>query len=248
MTVTHAIEHDGTVEPDTAAGSPAPDVQAAPYATVGSQAGPHAATETGAGPYATVGNQAGPHAAPEAGAGPYAAVSSQAGPYTAMGAGTGAAGHPVYLTAPPNRLSRFVLRVSARSPRWAAPAAIAACFVGAASYVWVMNPTDLAADAVPSCVVKLTTGLDCPGCGGTRAFWYLMHGNLPEAVRHHAMAVFAAPFLVWLYVAWAVRRVSGRALPVPTVSAKTISIFLAAWMVFMVLRNLPFAPFTSFYV
>ena len=24
----------------------------------------------------------------------------------------------------------------------------------------------------------LTTGLDCPGCGGTRAAWYLMHGDL----------------------------------------------------------------------
>jgi hypothetical protein len=179
--------------------------------------------------------------------GPSVPGASPAGdPPTAAPAGGGAA--PVFLAPPPNRLSRFVLRVAARSPRWAAPAAIAACFLGGASFVWAMNPTEVSADAVPSCVVKLTTGLDCPGCGGTRAFWYLMHGNLPEAARHHLMAVFAAPFLVWLYVAWAVRRVWGRVLPVPRLSAKTVSIFLAAWIVFTVARNLPFAPFTWIYV
>ena len=94
-----------------------------------------------------------------------------------------------------------------RSPRWVAPASIAVCFAGAASYVWISNPTDGGAADPPTCLVKLTTGLDCPGCGGTRAFYYLMHGNLPEAARHHAIAVFAAPFLVWLYVAWAVKHI-----------------------------------------
>ena len=32
--------------------------------------------------------------------------------------------------------ARFVLRVAERSPRWAAPASIALCFAGVASYVW----------------------------------------------------------------------------------------------------------------
>ena len=85
--------------------------------------------------------------------------------------------------------------------------AVATCFAGAAAYVWIINPTDIGASDVPTCIVKLTTGLDCPGCGGTRAFYYLLHGNLPEAARHHAMAVFAAPFLVWLFVAWSVKRI-----------------------------------------
>jgi hypothetical protein len=153
---------------------------------------------------------------------------------------------PVY--APPSKLSLFILRAYERTPRWVAPAAIAACFLGAASYVWISNPTDAGAADPPGCLVKLTTGLDCPGCGGTRAFYFLMHGNLPEAVRHHAMAVFAAPFLVWLYVAWAVKQVSGRSVPMPRISAKTVSLFLAAWALFMVVRNIPVAPFTSLYV
>jgi hypothetical protein len=153
---------------------------------------------------------------------------------------------PVY--APPSKLSLFVQRAYERTPRWVAPAAIAACFLGAASYVWVSNPTDAGAADPPGCLVKITTGLDCPGCGGTRAFYYLMHANLPEAVRHHAMAVFAAPFLVWLYVAWAVKQVSGRSVPMPRVTAKAVSLLLGAWAVFMVARNIPVAPFTYLFV
>jgi len=139
-------------------------------------------------------------------------------------------------------------RLYMRSPRWAAPAAIAACFAGVAGYVLVMNPTDNGAATPTTCLVKLTTGFDCPGCGGTRAFYYLMRGNLPAAARHHALAVFAAPFLVWLYVAWSVKLIWGRQLPTPRITAKTVSIFLGVWVVFSVVRNLPWAPFTYLFV
>jgi hypothetical protein len=155
---------------------------------------------------------------------------------------------PVYVTRPPGRFTRFVVRMVERSPRWAAPAAVAVCFAGAASYVWVLNPTNTGATDVTTCIVKLTTGLDCPGCGGTRAFYYLMQGDLPEAARHHALAVFAAPFLVWIYLAWTVKAVWGKQLPMPRIGAKTVSVYLAVWAVFMVVRNLPWAPFTSLYV
>jgi hypothetical protein len=156
--------------------------------------------------------------------------------------------YPVYYVPEPSRFTRFFLRLYERSPRWGAPAAIAVCFAGGASLVWAIDPTTTSADYMSTCIVKMTTGLDCPGCGGTRAFYYLMHGNVPEAARHHVMAVFAAPFLVWLYVAWSVKHIWGRQIPVPRVTTKAIGIYLAAWFVFMVVRNLPFAPFTSLYV
>jgi hypothetical protein len=155
---------------------------------------------------------------------------------------------PQYYIPEPGRFTRFVVRLAERTPRWLGPASIAVCFAGAASYVWVMNPTDSNATTMETCLIKLTTGFDCPGCGGTRAFFYLMHGNVPEAVRHHAIAVFAAPFVVWLYLAWAIRTTTGRQIPVPRIGAKTASVFLAVWAVFMVVRNLPWAPFTSLYV
>jgi hypothetical protein len=155
---------------------------------------------------------------------------------------------PRYITPRPKGLSGLVLRLYEKTPAWGAPAAILACFLGAASYVWISNPTSAGAYDLPTCIVKLTTGMDCPGCGGTRAFYYLMHGDVAQAARYHAPAVFAAPFLVWMYLAWAVKRVTGRKIPAPTLGPRSLSAFLLAWAVFAVVRNLPFAPFTSLYV
>jgi hypothetical protein len=162
-------------------------------------------------------------------------------------------GYPAYAyqypVPEPGRFSRFLVRLYDRSPRWAGPAAIACCMAGATAYVMVSDPTDGNAGSVPTCLVRLTTGFDCPGCGGTRAFWYLIHGNIPAAARHHAMFLFAVPFLIYMYVAWTANLVLGRkALPQPRLSARTIGLFLAAWGAFTVLRNLPWAPFTSLYV
>lgn len=153
-----------------------------------------------------------------------------------------------YQYAEPDRLTRFVARVQARSPRWAAPVAALGCVAAAIGYTLFTDPTRSAPDAAPSCLVKLTTGLDCPGCGGTRSLWYLINGDLPAAARHHIVLVFVLPFLAYLYVAWAGQQVFGWRLPKFDVSEKLLSGFLAAWLVFSVLRNLPWAPFTALYV
>jgi hypothetical protein len=157
-------------------------------------------------------------------------------------------GHAGYTAVRPRGLVGFLMALAERVPAWSAPASILACFIGAASFVWITNPTDGGAADVPTCIVKLTTGFDCPGCGGTRAFYYLLHGNIAEAARYHVVAVFAAPFLVWMYLAWAIGRITGKKIPTPQITPRMLSAFLAAWAVFAVVRNLPFAPFTSLYV
>jgi hypothetical protein len=156
---------------------------------------------------------------------------------------------PGYAVAQPNRFVRFILRASDRAPVWSAPAAIATCFGGAVAYTLITDPAHSDAFAPPTCLLKLTTGFDCPGCGGTRAFWYLLHGNLPQAARHHALFVFAVPFLVYMYVAWSAKLVFKRdVLPQLSLSPVALTGFLGAWLVFSVLRNLPWAPFTWLYV
>jgi hypothetical protein len=148
----------------------------------------------------------------------------------------------------PDRLTRFVTSALTRSPVWLAPAAMLACMGAAAGYTLVSHPTDAGAGAAPTCLLKYVTGFDCPGCGGTRAAWYLLHGDVPAAARHHAVFVFAVPFLLYVYVAWAGRRLFGWRLPQLRLSPRAVAIFLAVWGVWSVLRNLPWAPFTYFYV
>lgn len=155
---------------------------------------------------------------------------------------------PPYPVAEPDRFTRFVVRLYDRSPRWAVPLAALGCLAAGAGYALLSDPTRSAPDAIPSCLLKLTTGLDCPGCGGTRALWYVLHGDLPAASRHHLLFVFALPFLAYLYLAWAGRLAFGWRLPELRLSSTVMGGFLAAWLVFSVLRNLPWAPFTSLYV
>jgi hypothetical protein len=165
----------------------------------------------------------------------------------AVGA-TGLAGYPPPPAPAPDRLTRVVQRIWARSPIWAAPAAVLGCMAGAVGFTLINQPTAGGADAVPTCLLRYTTGFDCPGCGGTRAAWYLLHADLPAAARHHLLFVFAVPFLLYLYVAWAAGRVFGWRLPPLRLSPGVIGGFIAAWVVFSVLRNLPWAPFQMFFV
>lgn len=132
---------------------------------------------------------------------------------------------------------------------WVAPVAIALCVAGATAGIVATNPTDNTGPT--TCLFKLATGFDCPGCGGTRALYYLATLNLPEAARHHLPAVFAAPFLVWMFLAWAVPRLLPRRLwrlPTFHLTPRAVTVFLAAWGLFTVARNLPWPPFTFFYV
>jgi uncharacterized protein DUF2752 len=157
-------------------------------------------------------------------------------------------GHP-HVVVPTSRFNQVMYRLWARSPRWSAPLLTLVCFAGGVAYTLADHPANATAFDSPTCLVKLTTGFDCPGCGGTRAFWYLMHGNLPAAARAHVMAVFAAPFLVYMYLSWTSGLLfRSKRLPMLRLSPLAISIFLIAWGVFSVLRNLPWAPFTWLYV
>ncbi len=157
---------------------------------------------------------------------------------------------PAYVYEQPasDRLNRTSDRFFARLPRQLAPLAVLGCIGASLGYTMWVHPAGAHADAIPTCLVKLTTGLDCPGCGGTRAAWYLMHGNLPAAARHHALFVFAVPFLLYLYVAWGLKTAFNVRIPQLTISPKVLGWFLGAWAIFTVLRNLPWAPFTYFFV
>ena len=149
----------------------------------------------------------------------------------------------------PDPVTRLAMRLWGRSPLWLAPAAILGCMGAATAYTLISDPTQAAASDSPTCLLKYTTGFVCPGCGGTRAFYYLLQADLPAAARHHAVFVFAVPFLVWLYVAWAVNRVAGRrVLPELRLGGSTVAIFMGVWGVWSLLRNLPWAPFTWFAV
>lgn len=89
---------------------------------------------------------------------------------------------------------------------------------------------------VPRCPFRALTGLDCPGCGTTRAVEALLHGDVGAAIGFNAFAMlYALPVLAW----WIVTRLLGRADPVVLRSARWASGLAVAVVVFAVARNLP---------
>jgi hypothetical protein len=68
----------------------------------------------------------------------------------------------------------------------------------------------------PRCPFYAATHLLCPGCGGTRAIYELLHLNLTGALHYNALVTLLAPLaLVWL--AWGCYRLyrDNRFPPVP---------------------------------
>jgi len=89
----------------------------------------------------------------------------------------------------------------------------------------------------PPCLFHLLTGWDCPGCGAQRALHELLHGDIIAALRLNAMFVLSLPLAAWFGPQWAWRVWQRRPL---MANPKWLCYYAAAWLVFGVLRNLPF--------
>jgi len=93
------------------------------------------------------------------------------------------------------------------------------------------------------CPFKLVTGLDCPGCGGTRAAHDLFTGHVGAALSMNVLAVVAMPFLLWGLFVSLTAMLGGPRWRAFSLSPTWTRVALVAVVVFWVVRNLPIAPF-----
>ena len=70
---------------------------------------------------------------------------------------------------------------------------------GASAVVWYFNPSDV--NFLPVCPLYAMTGLACPGCGLTRGFHALLHGDVLTALDYNALLPFYALILGYFFVA-----------------------------------------------
>ena len=154
---------------------------------------------------------------------------------------------PRYEAPPESRAYRFLMALWTK-PAWLAPLAVLGCVAAAFGYVLANDPTDAQRDPLGPCAFKAMTGLDCPGCGGTRMVWYVLHADFPAAVRHHLVAFVAIPVVAYVYLAWAAKRMFKVKLPTRRITPTIWGGYLVVWLAFSVLRNLPWEPFSYFFV
>jgi hypothetical protein len=121
-----------------------------------------------------------------------------------------------------------------------ASAGILAATTGAFAISY-FNPTT--AGFFPACPFHELTGLNCPGCGLTRGFHALFHGDILTALHFNALLPVYFLFFVYLFASLASIAFRGRGLTLQPLSPRAVYGFLALTLVFAVIRNLPFYPF-----
>src|SRR5271155_5532313 len=73
---------------------------------------------------------------------------------------------------------------------------LGATAIGVGAMVFFFNPSTHG--FYPVCLFHVLTGLNCPGCGATRALYALLHGNLRLAVKDNVLfVVLLAVLAVW---------------------------------------------------
>ncbi len=115
--------------------------------------------------------------------------------------------------------------------------------VGAGAFVVsYFNPTT--AGFFPVCPLYALTGIHCPGCGLTRGFHALFHGDVLTALHYNALLPIFAFVFGFLFVSLFLIAVRGRGLSWKIIPPSAMYGFLVLAAAFFVLRNLPFYPFT----
>jgi hypothetical protein len=120
-------------------------------------------------------------------------------------------------------------------------AAIVALIGGFCLLTYLVPPGS--AGFLPRCQLHELTGLNCPGCGGTRAVYALLHGDVLQAAAYNLYFVLALPFLLWWggYGLWAT--VMGKQFGPPRLRPWLWTFVWISLAAFTVLRNLPVSPF-----
>jgi hypothetical protein len=119
--------------------------------------------------------------------------------------------------------------------------AAAAAMIGGAGAVAYFDPVK--AGFFPVCPLYALTGLACPGCGLTRGFHALFHGDIVGALDYNAMLPFFGLMIGFGFAALVYFAVKGKRIPFNLLHPNALYVFLVLLLVFGVTRNLPWYPF-----
>ena len=110
-------------------------------------------------------------------------------------------------------------------------------------YFYTYNPAD--SGHFISCPSKSILGLNCPGCGSQRLIHSLFHLDFVQAFHYNPLIFILLPFLIYLLIIslsnwiFSTKHQMG-------ILRKNWFIFmmLGIFLIYGILRNLPFYPFT----
>ena len=114
--------------------------------------------------------------------------------------------------------------------------------VGGLAVIFFFNPGTHT--FYPTCQFHQLTGLNCPGCGATRALYELLHRHYWKALHDNALFICSGVAAVILGGRFVVQKWQN---PQATfhIRPQFLWIYLAIALIFTVLRNLPAFSFLS---
>lgn len=110
-------------------------------------------------------------------------------------------------------------------------------------FLYLYDPTR--GNPILPCLFNSLTGLDCIGCGTTRALHALLHGDFLTALSFNLVMPFWLLLPAYALLSEWLQALAGRRLlPGIRDSRWLLITLLISSVAFMVLRNLPWEPFT----
>jgi len=110
------------------------------------------------------------------------------------------------------------------------------------TFLYIFNPSGSIFYA--PCPFHALTGFHCPGCGTLRGLNQLLHGHIGAAFGLNPLMVVLLPFLGFSLLSYIIAGISGRRLPNVFIPASFIWGLLGFIILFWILRNIPFYPFS----
>ncbi|HWZ82150.1 MAG TPA: DUF2752 domain-containing protein [Terriglobales bacterium] len=120
--------------------------------------------------------------------------------------------------------------------RWRFHLATAASLAAAASLYW-LPPWRYS--FYPRCPFFALTGMECPGCGMTRALAALLDGQFAVSWHYNPLAILLLPPLAVYFFTGYWRGISRRDWSIPQLPSPVLAMLFVSITLFGVARNLP---------
>jgi hypothetical protein len=99
------------------------------------------------------------------------------------------------------------------------------------------------------CFFRFATGLDCPGCGTTRALYSLLHLRFWQAFRYNPLIYLLVPFTTYFGIIGYIYLLTGKFFKINVHIPKLVVwSLIVLFLAFVILRNIPIEPFSYFKV
>ena len=112
-------------------------------------------------------------------------------------------------------------------------------------FLFFFNPASPANQFFPKCPFRLVTGLQCPGCGSTRACYQLLHLHPIAAFKLNPFLVLMLPFMIYGFLGFTRSAITGRPQRRVFIPPFYLWSFMVLILFFWIFRNTPWYPFVS---